>query len=175
MSALLNDITFGQYYPGNSVVHRMDPRAKVVLTVAAIVLIFLARVAVAVACTVVFTAAAVALTRMPVKLYLKTLKPIIPIIILTSVINALYVSSGTVVVRVWQITITTGGLLTALYMAVRICLLIITSSLLTYTTSPIVLTDAIEQILKPLEKFRFPAHELAMMMTIALRFIPTLI
>ena len=175
MSALLNDITFGQYYPGNSVVHRMDPRAMVVLTVAAIVLIFLARVAVAVACTVVFTAAAVALTRMPVKLYLKTLKPIIPIIILTSVINALYVSSGTVVVHVWQITITTGGLLTALYMAVRICLLIITSSLLTYTTSPTQLTDAIERLLSPLALLRLDVHTLAMMMTIALRFIPTLI
>lgn len=172
---MLNDITFGQYYPGDSIVHRMDPRAKILLTVAFIVLAFVAKVAVSLLLAALLLAGMIALTRIPFKMYLKTLKPIIPIILLTSVINALYVSTGTVVVEFWKITITTGGLLTAVYMSLRICLLILCSSLLTYTTSPTALTDAIERLLSPLRYIKLDVHSLAMMMTIALRFIPTLI
>ncbi|MBR6548303.1 MAG: energy-coupling factor transporter transmembrane protein EcfT [Clostridia bacterium] len=172
---MLNDITFGQYYPGNGVIHKMDPRAKILFTIAFIVLSFIAGNAVSLLLVTFALGAVILLSRIPLKMYLKTLKPIIPIIILTSIINALYVSSGKVLVE-WQfITITSGGLLTAVYMSTRIALLIMCSSMLTYTTTPTQLTDAIERLLSPLKYIKLDVHSLAMMMTIALRFIPTLI
>ncbi len=172
---MLNDITFGQYYPGNGVIHKMDPRAKILFTIAFIVLSFIAGNAVSLLLVTFALGVVILLSRIPLKMYLKTLKPIIPIIILTSIINALYVSSGKVLVE-WQfITITSGGLLTALYMSTRIALLIMCSSMLTYTTTPTQLTDAIERLLSPLKYIKLDVHSLAMMMTIALRFIPTLI
>lgn len=172
---MLNDITFGQYYPGNSLVHRLDPRMKLVLTVGFIVLAFMAKVAVSVIGVTLFLGVLIFLSRIPLKMYLKTLKPIIPIIIITSVLNAIYVTSGTELVSFWKITITSGGVLTAVYMSVRICLLILCSSMLTYTTTPTQLTDAIERLFSPLKYLKLDVHSLAMMMTIALRFIPTLI
>ena len=172
---MLNDITFGQYYPGNSVIHRLDPRMKLVLTVGFIVLAFMAKVAVSNLGVTLFMAALILLSRIPFKMYLKTLKPIIPIIIITSVLNAIYVTSGTELVSFWKITITSGGVLTAVYMSARICLLILCSSMLTYTTTPTQLTDAIERLFSPLKYIKLDVHSLAMMMTIALRFIPTLI
>lgn len=172
---MLNDITFGQYYPGNSVIHRLDPRMKLVLTVGFIVLAFMAKVAVSILGVTLFMAALILLSRIPFKMYLKTLKPIIPIIIITSVLNAIYVTSGTELVSFWKITITSGGVLTAVYMSARICLLILCSSMLTYTTTPTQLTDAIERLFSPLKYIKLDVHSLAMMMTIALRFIPTLI
>jgi energy-coupling factor transport system permease protein len=108
-------------------------------------------------------------------MYLKTLKAIIPVIVLTSLINALYASSGVELFRIFSLSITSGGLMTAIFMSVRICLLILCSSMLTYTTTPTVLTDAIERLLSPLKVLRLDVHSLAMMMTIAMRFIPTLI
>lgn len=172
---MLNDITFGQYYPGNSLVHRLDPRMKLVLTVGFIVLAFMAKIAVSVIGITLFLGVLISLSRIPLKMYLKTLKPIIPIIVITSVLNAIYVTSGTVLVSFWKITITSGGVLTAVYMSVRICLLILCSSMLTYTTTPTQLTDAIERLFSPLKYLKLDVHSLAMMMTIALRFIPTLI
>lgn len=172
---MLNDITFGQFYPAKSLVHKMDPRFKMVLTVAFIVFTFVAQNAISLVITAAALAIFIAATRIPVKMYLKTLKPIIPIIVLTSVLNALYVSGGDTVVSFWKITITTGGITTAVYMSVRIAILIMCSSILTYTTSPTELTDAIERLFSPLNAIKVDVHSLAMMMTIALRFIPTLI
>ncbi len=172
---MLNDITFGQYYPANSLMHRLDPRVKILLTVGLIVLCFVARIAPSLLLVALLTGILLLCTRVPVKMYLKTLKPIIPVILITSVINAVYVSSGTPLFQVWRITVTTGGVLTAVYMSLRICLLIMSSSMLTYTTTPTDLTDAIERLLTPLKWIRLDVHSLAMMMTIALRFIPTLI
>ncbi len=172
---MLNDITFGQYYPAKSPIHRMDPRVKVVATIAYLVLAFMARIAPTLLLVSVVLLSMILLSRIPLRMYFKTLKPIIPIIIITSIINALYVSSGIPLLSFWKITITSGGVLTAVYMSVRICLLILCSSMLTYTTTPTDLTDAIERLLSPLKLFKLDIHSLAMMMTIALRFIPTLI
>ena len=172
---MLNDITFGQYYPGTSVIHRLDPRMKLVFTIGFIVLAFMAKVAVSVAGVALFLGVLIFCSRIPLKMYLKTLKPIIPIVVITSVLNAIYVTDGTQLVSFWKITITSGGVLTALYMSVRICLLILCSSMLTYTTTPTQLTDAIERLFSPLKYIKIDVHSLAMMMTIALRFIPTLI
>lgn len=172
---MLNDITFGQFYPAKSLIHKMDPRFKMVLTVAFIVFTFVSQNAVSLIITGIALGLFIFATRIPVKMFLKTLKPIIPIIILTSILNALYVSGGDVLVSFWKITITTGGVTTAVYMAVRIAILIMCSSILTYTTSPTELTDAIERLFSPLKAIKVDIHSLAMMMTIALRFIPTLI
>ena len=172
---MLNDITFGQFYPAKSIVHKLDPRFKLVLTVAFIVFTFVSQNAVALMVTGAALAVFIAATKIPIKMFIKTLKPIIPIIIITSVLNALYVSSGDTLVSFWKITITTGGVTTAVYMSVRICILIMCSSILTYTTSPTELTDAIERLFSPLKAIKVDVHSLAMMMTIALRFIPTLI
>jgi energy-coupling factor transport system permease protein len=172
---MLSDITFGQYYPADSVVHKLDPRVKILLTTAFIVLSFVAKTAPAVLLTALFMGVLIVLSRIPFKMYLKTLKAIIPVIVLTSLINALYASSGVELFRIFSLSVTSGGLMTAIFMSVRICLLILCSSMLTYTTTPTVLTDAIERLLSPLKVLRLDVHSLAMMMTIAMRFIPTLI
>jgi energy-coupling factor transport system permease protein len=172
---MLSDITFGQYYPADSVVHKLDPRVKILLTTAFIVLSFVAKTAPAVLLTALFMGVLIVLSRIPFKMYLKTLKAIIPVIVLTSLINALYASSGVELFRIFSLSVTSGGLMTAVFMSVRICLLILCSSMLTYTTTPTVLTDAIERLLSPLKVLRLDVHSLAMMMTIAMRFIPTLI
>lgn len=172
---MLNDITFGQYYPSGSILHRLDPRFKLVLTVGFIVLAFMAKVAVSLWIVGLLLFGVILLSKIPVKMYLKTLKPIIPIIIITSVINAIYVTDGSVWISFWKISITSGGVLTAVYMSTRICLMILCSSILTYTTTPTQLTDAIERLFSPLKYIKVDVHSLAMMMTIALRFIPTLI
>ena len=156
---MLRDITIGQHFPGNSLVHRFDPRLKLVLTILYIVLLFAASNPLGLALSLIFLAVMYAVAKIPFKLILKSLKPIFPIIVFTAVLNLFFVS----------------GEGDAVLMAVRVMALIAGTSLLTYTTSPIVLTDAIEQLLKPLGRLHFPVHELAMMMSIALRFIPTLI
>lgn len=174
-TAVLNDITFGQYYPANSIMHRLDPRFKLIFTVGFIVLAFMAKVAVSLWMVGLFLLVMILLSQIPLKMYLKTLKPIIPIVVITSVINAIYVTDGIPLISFWKITVTSGGVLTAVYMSVRICLMILCSSMLTYTTTPTQLTDAIERLLSPLKYIKLDVHSLAMMMTIALRFIPTLI
>ena len=172
---LLKDITIGQYFPGRSPVHRMDPRVKLVLTMAFIVMLFMSSSFYGLLAGIAFTLLTFAVSRIPAKMMLKSLKPIIPIIIFTALLNLLFVRTGDVLWQFKFIKITQEGVHTAVFMVVRIVCLIIGTSLLTYTTSPIDLTDAIERLLSPLKKIKVPVHELAMMMTIALRFIPTLI
>ena len=173
---MLRDITIGQHFPGSSLVHRFDPRLKLVLTIAYIVLLFAASNPLGLTLSILFLAVMYRVAKIPAKMILKSLKPILPIVIFTAVLNLFFVSGeGEPLVHIWFLTIYAEGVRYAVLMAVRVMALIAGTSLLTYTTSPIVLTDAIEQLLKPLGKLHFPVHELAMMMSIALRFIPTLI
>ena len=173
---MLRDITIGQHFPGNSLVHRFDPRLKLVLTIAYIVLLFAASNPLGLTLSILFLGVMYKVAKIPVKMIGKSLKPILPIVLFTAVLNLFFVSGeGDPLVHFWFFTIYAEGVRYAVLMAVRVMALIAGTSLLTYTTSPIVLTDAIEQLLKPLGKLHFPVHELAMMMSIALRFIPTLI
>ena len=173
---MLRDITIGQHFPGDSLVHRFDPRLKLVLTIAYIVLLFAASNPLGLTLSILFLAVMYKVAKIPGKMIMKSLKPILPIVIFTALLNLFFVSGeGEPLVHIWFLTIYAEGVRYAVLMAVRVMALIAGTSLLTYTTSPIVLTDAIEQLLKPLGKLHFPVHELAMMMSIALRFIPTLI
>ncbi len=171
---MLKDITIGQFFPGKSVIHRLDPRVKILLSIAYIVMLFLADGFSGIAIGVLFVVLCYGISKIPPKLILKSLRPVVPIILFTAVLNMFFVE-GDAVFSWYFITITRQGLATAGLMSVRIICLIAGTSLLTYTTSPIVLTDGIERLLSPLKKLGLPVHELAMMMTIALRFIPTLI
>ena len=171
---MISDITLGQFFPGKSVVHRMDPRVKLCLTVYFIVLIFCAQNFVTMAATIFMCFLGIGLSKVPVKLYLKSLKPILFIVVFTGVLNLFY-GTGEPLVRFGFITITMNGILNSIMIAVRIVVLILISSILTFTTSPTQLTDAIERLLKPLALLRVPVHEIAMIMTIALRFVPTLL
>ena len=173
---MLRDITIGQHFPGNSLVHRFDPRLKLVLTVAYIVLLFAASNPLGLTLSILFLGVMYKVAKIPVKMIGKSLKPILPIVLFTAVLNLFFVSGeGDPLVHFWFLSIYAEGVRYAVLMAVRVMALIAGTSLRTYPTSPIVLTDAIEQLLKPLGKLHFPVHELAMMMSIALRFIPTLI
>ena len=171
---MLTDITIGQYFPGNSLLHRMDPRMKLVTTLLFMAMVFIPRNWVALAAVGVFLAAAVACSRLPAKLLWRSVRPILFIVVFTAVLNMFYVTGGRPLLDAGFIHITTRGVNTAAFIAVRIVCLIAGSSLLTYTTTPTALTDAIEYLLRPLSLLRLTVHELAMMMTIALRFIPTL-
>ena len=171
---MLKDITIGQYFPGNSVLHKMDPRMKIVLTLAYIVMLFVAANALGLLVGVLFLVLCYGISRIPFRMILKSMRPVVPIILFTSILNMLFVE-GKVLFSWWILHITVEGIETAVFMSVRILCLIAGTSLLTYTTSPIALTDGIERLCGPLKRFRMPVHELAMMMTIALRFIPTLI
>lgn len=171
---MLKDITIGQYFPGKSVVHRLDPRFKIIITAIFIVSLFCADNFLGLLISCVFMLISFLISQIPFKLMLKSIKPIIPIIIFTTVLN-LFFLDGVTLFKIGFIKITYEGLRTSGFMIVRIIALIMGTSLLTYTTSPITLTDAIERLMSPLAKIHLPVHELAMMMTIALRFIPTLI
>ncbi|MGN1135435.1 MAG: energy-coupling factor transporter transmembrane component T family protein [Oscillospiraceae bacterium] len=171
---MLKDITIGQYFPGKSVVHRLDPRFKIIITAIFIVSLFCADNFLGLLISCVFMLVSFLISQIPLKLMLKSIKPIIPIIIFTTVLN-LFFLDGVTLFKIGFIKITYEGLRTSGFMIVRIIALIMGTSLLTYTTSPITLTDAIERLMSPLAKIHLPVHELAMMMTIALRFIPTLI
>ena len=172
---MIKDITIGQYFPGKSVIHRLDPRMKLLLTTLYIVMLFVADGFLGLAAGFIFLLFAFFISRIPLTLMIKSIKPIIPIMIFTGILNILFIDTGTVLFEWWAVKITTGGLKTSAFMIIRIICLICGTSLLTYTTSPIALTDAIERVLSPLRIIRFPAHEIAMIMTIALRFIPILI
>ena len=173
---MLKDITLGQFFPGKSILHRLDPRVKLILSILYIVLIFLAKGVTAYALVFLFTVFVVIVSGIPVKTILKSLKPILIVLIFTALINIFWNGGETPLFTVWKITIYREGVIRAAAMALRIVFLMIgTSVLLTYTTSPIALTDAIERLLSPLRIIKVPVHEFAMMMTIALRFIPTLI
>ena len=171
---MISDITLGQYFPAKSPMHRTDPRMKICLTVFAIVLIFVARNFLSLAVSVLFIGVGMACSKIPLKLYLKSLKPILFIIVFTAVLNIFY-GSGDPLVQLGWLKITLSGILNSVFVSIRIVTLILASSVLTYTTSPTQLTDAIERLLRPLAKLHVPVHEFAMMMTIALRFVPTLL
>ena len=172
---MIKDITIGQYFPGNSVIHRMDARIKIIMTAIFIVMLFAANSVWGLLVGIAFTILTFIISKIPGKLMLKSLKPIVPIIIFTAILNLLFIRTGKAYFEWKFLKITDEGVDTAVFMMIRIICLIVGTSLLTYTTSPIDLTDAIERLLSPLKKIKVPVHELAMMMTIALRFIPTLI
>ncbi len=171
---MLKDITLGQYFPGNSVIHHIDPRFKLIITLLFITMLFCAESFLGLGISFFYALVAILVSGIPVKMVAKSLRPIIPLIVFTSVLNVFFIDGE--VLFAWKfIVITYEGVRTALFMIIRIVCLIAGTSLLTYTTSPITLTDAIERLLSPLKKVKVPVHEFAMMMTIALRFIPTLI
>ncbi len=174
---MLRDITIGQHFPGESIVHRLDPRVKIILTFTYIIMLFVGTNPIGIAISVVFLVVLYALAKIPGRMVWRSIKPLWPILLFTTILNLFFTTgaTGEPLFSWWFIRIYPEGIYYAVVFAVRIVCLIAGTSLLTYTTSPIVLTDAIERLLSPLERFHFPAHELAMMMTIALRFIPTLI
>ena len=172
---MIRDITIGQYYPADSFIHRVDPRMKLVLTFAIIVVIFLCKSFFALGLIALTAVAAVILSRVPFKMVLKSLKPLAIILLFTAVLNVFYTSGGEVYFKWKFIEITEKGVNTAIFTMIRIIVLVTISSLLTYTTTPTMLTDALERVLSPLKIFKIKVHTLAMMMTLALRFIPTLI
>ena len=170
----LRDITLGQYFPGDSPIHRLDPRAKLIAMICYIVALFLGQRFVTYAVLFLALAAAVKVSTVKPKALLRGLKPVVFILVFTAVLNIFY-TPGEALASFWIFTITREGIVHAFFMVVRIIMLITCTFLLTYTTSPLALTDGLESLLGPLKKLRVPVHELAMMMSIALRFIPTLI
>ncbi len=172
---MIRDITIGQFFPGESLLHRADPRMKIILSILYIVVIFMTNSLSGYIFLVLFTAALAIISRISFIVLLKAVKPLWFIILFTAVINIFWNKDGTLLVSFWKIEIYSAGLWNALFMMLRIVSLLIgTSVILTYTTSPIALTDAIERLLSPLKVIKVPVHEFAMMMSIALRFIPTL-
>ena len=172
---MLKDITLGQFFPGKSPIHRMDPRTKLILTVVYIVALFLAENWFSYLVMMVFLVSCVKISSIPPKSIVRGMKPLVFILMFTAILNLFYTDGGIVLIRLGSLAITTEGLKRAFFMIWRIMMLISGTFLLTYTTSPISLTDGLESLLNPLKKIRVPVHELAMMMSIALRFIPTLI
>lgn len=172
---MIRDITIGQYYPAKSILHRLDPRVKLVSTLLYLISLFLFRSVPGYLVATVFLVTVIKLSKVPFSYIVKGLKPIIFLLMITVAFNLFLTREGAVLFHAWIFTITEGGLRTAVYMAVRLIYLIIGSSLMTFTTTPNALTDGIESLLKPLEKVRAPVHDVAMMMSIALRFIPILL
>ena len=170
---MLKDITLGQFFPGSTIVHRLDPRTKLVLLVGYIVALFTARWFVTYGLVLAFLLLAVGLSRIPPKTLLRSMKPLLIVIVITGLLNLFY-TSGQVLVQFWIFRITREGIVAAALMILRITMLVCGTFLLTYTTSPIALTDGLELLLSPLKRLHVPVHELSMMMCIALRFIPTL-
>lgn len=170
---MLRDITLGQYYPGDSVLHRLDPRTKLVGTMVFIISLFLFRTFGAYLVATVFLAVVIKISKVPFKFMVKGLKSILILLLITMVFN-LFLTPGTPVFRIWKLVVTREGILQALFMAIRLVYLIIGSTVMTLTTTPNNLTDGMEKGLSPLKKLHVPVHEVAMMMSIALRFIPIL-
>lgn len=171
----LKDITLGQYFPGNSFVHRLDPRTKILAVTLYIVALFLAKFFLTYTLMFLVLALAVKISQVPLKSLMKGMKPIAFVVVFTAVLNLFYTPGTHVLAKFWIFTLTMEGVYQAFFMVIRIMMLISGSFLLTYTTSPILLTDGLESLLGPLKKVHVPVHELSMMMSIALRFIPTLI
>ena len=172
---MLKDITLGQFFPGKSPIHRLDPRTKLVILVLYIVSLFMAVNWISYGVMLAFLIIVIAISKIPAKSFVKGMKPLIFILVFTGVLNLFFTQGETVLVQVWKIVITKEGLVRAVFMMSRILMLVTGTFLLTYTTSPIALTDGLESLLSPLKKIKVPVHELSMMMCIALRFIPTLI
>ena len=171
---MFRDLSFGQYYPASSFLHSLDPRTKIVLTIFYIVGIFFVQSFVQFGIVLLFLTIAVAASRVPLKSVLKSVKGILFLVIFTCVLNIFFVKSGTILVEWWIIRITDQGLYFAAKMALRLLLIVIGASLLTFTTPPVVLTNGIEKLLSPLAVVHFPVHEFALIMSITLRFIPVL-
>lgn len=171
---MISDITIGQYFPGNSVIHKIDSRMKLVLTMALVVSIFLCKNVVSLAAMTLAALLLIFISKISIKTVLKSIKPLAIIICITALLNLFY-GKGEPLLSLGRFTITVDGIETAVFMAVRIIVLVVISSLLTYTTSPTELTDGLERLLKPLKLFKIDVHSISMTMTIALRFIPTLI
>ncbi len=171
---MMKNITIGQYIPGDTSIHNMDPRIKILLTLLIITILFFITNFIGYVVFSIFLALIVYISKVPFKLLLRGLRPLLVIIIFTVVLNA-FMTQGEVIFRFWAIKVTKEGLILAGLMGLRLVFLITGASILTLTTSPIALTDGIEKLLNPFKKIGVPAHELAMMMTIALRFIPTLL
>jgi len=172
---MIKDITLGQYFPLDSIIHKLDPRFKILATFIYIVLVFFANSVLTYSLVALFCFGVVFLSKVKLSLVLKSVKPLLLIIVFTAVIN-LFFTSGTDIIWKWKfLKITYTGVENAVNMALRLIFLVMGSSLLTYTTSPILLTDGIERLLKPFSKIGLPSHEIAMMMSIALRFIPTFV
>ena len=171
---MLRDITLGQYYQKDSVIHRLDPRMKIIAVIVYIIMLFMIKDFIGYAITAVFVIGVIAASGVPLRFILRGMKPIAVILAITFVIN-LFMYPGTILVSVGPQDITRQGVRQAFFMAFRLLMLIFGTSLLTYTTKPMQLTDGFESILSPLSRFGFPAHEIAIMMSIALRFIPMLI
>ncbi len=172
---MLKDITLGQFYPGDTLVHRLDPRTKILLTMVYIVALFTAALYAGYCLVILFLLCGISISHIKIKTILSGLKPLVIIVLITGILNLFYTRGEHLLVHFWRISIYWEGVETAVFMALRILLLIAGTLLLTYTTSPLQLTDGLESLLGPLKKLRVPVHELAMMMSIALRFIPTLI
>lgn len=170
---MLKDITIGQYFPGETPVHKLDSRTKLALTLAYIVALFLVKSLFGFLAAGAFLLAVILISKIKLKMILKSVRPIFIIVLFTAVINLFFTPGEPV--KIWFFTITMEGVYSAVFMVLRIVLLVAGSSMLTYTTSPITLTDGLERLMSPLKLLRFPVHEFSMMMTIALRFIPTLI
>lgn len=172
---MLKDVTLGQFFPGNSVIHKMDPRTKLIFLVIYIIALFVASNWISYGLVFAFLIFVIAISQIPVKAIVRGMKPLVFILVFTGILNVFFTAGETVLVSFWIITITLEGVVRAVFMMARILMLITGTFLLTYTTSPIALTDGLESLLGPLKKLHLPVHELSMMMCIALRFIPTLI
>ncbi len=172
---MIKDITLGQYFPLDSVIHKLDPRAKLLFTVIFIVMVFVCNNFISLFFCFAMAAIIIAMSKIPLKTVTKGLKPILLIVIITSILQIAYVKTGITLIDVWKIQITSGGVLTAVFMALRISLLIVMSTMLTYTTSPTSLTNGLDRVFAPFKKIGIDFHTVTMIMTIALRFIPTLI
>lgn len=172
---MIRDITIGQYYPAKSVLHRLDPRVKLVCTLLYLISLFLFKSIPGYIVATVFLVTIIRLSKVPFSYIMKGMKPIIMLLMITVVFNLFLTREGDVLFHAWIFTITEGGVRTAVYMAIRLIYLIAGSSLMTFTTTPNELTDGIESLLHPLNKIHVPVHEVAMMMSIALRFIPILL
>lgn len=172
---MIRDITVGQYYPSNSRLHRLDPRVKIVCTLLYLISLFLFKNIIGYVLATVFLAVCVRLSKVPFKYIMKGLKPIIMLVMITVIFNLFLTKGGAVLLKVWVLEVTEEGLRTAVFMAARLIYLIAGSSLMTLTTTPNSLTDGLEKLLAPLKVIRVPVHEIAMMMSIALRFIPILL
>ena len=172
---MLKDVTLGQYFPGTSLIHRLDPRTKLIGVILYIVALFVAKSWISYAVVLAFLLVCIHISQIPHRAIVKGMKPLVVILIFTGVLNLFYSEGGRVLLHFWDLTVTTEGLKRAIFMMGRILMLISGTFLMTYTTSPISLTDGLESLLGPLKKLHVPVHELSMMMCIALRFIPTLI
>ena len=172
---MIRDITIGQYYPANSRLHRLDPRVKIVCTLLYLVSLFLFSNIAGYLVATIFLVAVIRISKVPFRFIVKGLRPIIMLLMITVLFNLLLTKTGKIIFEIWIFTVTDAGIRTAVFMTIRLIYLILGSSLMTFTTTPNALTDGIERLLGPFQKVKLPVHEIAMMMSIALRFIPILL